>query len=294
MKKQCMLLILVLLLCGCTGEPTPTQPTTTEPLPSSSTSPIETEWPYAPEFQGCSFITPEDGVFILHENESFEDAILEGDVYITANAKVTFHRVWVRGNLYVHGKLTTTGRFNTYNTYAYKVDNTVCNAYDGIHGEIDHLSGDISGEPIVRNDALDYAFETWGKVEPTEQPPTEIRWGDVGVSPRDPAQVRILSGKQSLTGQKINGDVYITSDGDVNFFGVTVFGNLYVAGKLHISKLNEFKTKVNGCIYAYDFGVTCEAFDGIHGQITGEPIFCKGYVVANDALDYAFETWGKQ
>jgi len=136
-----------------------------------------------------------------------------------------------------------------------------------------------------------------GKVEPVEQPPKEIQSGTVGVSPIDPAQALILSGKQVLTGQKIHGDVYITSDGDVNFFGVSVSGNLYVAGKLHASDYlyqEGVKTNVGGYVYAYDFGVTCEVFDGTHGQITGGPIFCKGYVVANDALDYAFDTWGKQ
>ena len=307
MKKLCLLLAIALLLSGCSGPVIPTEPTegtttvptvpTTAPTVPTTSLPQETALQLPPEWYGCEVITPEEGVLILHGNESFQNTVIDGNVYITANAEVSFDNVWVRGNLYVHGKLTATGDSSAYSVHAYKQNlhqKTVCSAYDGIHGEIIGFISCVSINYFFTVDALDYAFETWGKVEPVEQPPKEIQSGTVGVSPIDPAQALILSGKQVLTGQTINGDVYITSDGDVNFFGVTVYGNLYVAGKLHISKLNEFKTTVCGCVYAYDFGVTCEAFDGIHGQITGEPIYCEGYVVADDALDYAFETWGKQ
>jgi len=303
MKKRILSLFLVtvLLLGGCTGEPVPSQPTdeiTTRPTMQSTTVPTETEWPYAPELQGRSIITPEDGVLILNENESFEDAILEGDVYITANAEVSFHNVSVQGNLYVHGKLTYSGSNGATSVYTYKYDDTMCSAYDGIHGKIQceymaSASFSNSGRYITV-DALDYAFETWGKVEPTEQPPTRVWSEEAEPSPYDPAKVTILSGKQTITSKSFPGDVYITADGDVFFADVTVLGNLYVAGKLHLSDMYGYKTNVQGYVYAYDFGVTCEVFDGTHGQITGGPIFCKGYVVANDALDYAFDTWGKQ
>ena len=306
MKKLCLLLAIALLLSGCSGPVIPTEPTegtttvppvpTTAPTVPTTSLPQETALQLPPEWYGCEVITPEEGVLILHGNESFQDTVIDGNVYITANANVSFDNVWVRGDLYVHGKLTTTSDSNfAYSVHAYKQNlhqKTVCSAYDGVHGEIIGTMGYLSC--CITVDALDYAFETWGKVEPVEQPPKEIQSGTVGVSPIDPAQALILSGKQSLTGRKINGDVYITADGDIDFAGVTVFGNLYVAGKLHISKLNDMMTEISCCIYAYDFGVTCEAFDGTHGQITGEPISCRGYVVANDALDYAFETWGKQ
>jgi len=145
-------------------------------------------------------------------------------------------------------------------------------------------------------DALDYAFKTWGKVEPTEQPPTQVRSEGAGPSSYDPSQVTILSGKQTITTKGFSGDVYITSDGDITFVDVAISGNIYVAGKLHFGDYGYYnRSEIEGSLFAYDFGVTCEAFDEIHGQVTGGPVYCyKGYVVADDALDYAIETWGKQ
>jgi len=309
MKKVCFLLALLLLLSGCSGDPIPTQPTTTEPLPSGSTAPTmqsttvptETKWPYNPEWEGCEVIKPEEGVLILHEDETLENKVIDGDVYITANAVVTLRDSLVLGDTYCHGKLILEGRFMLGSLFAYKKTFknhcVVSSGYDGIHGEIlfgEKASGG-GGRLDFAADALDYAFETWGKVELTEQPPREIRpEEEVVPSAYDPSQVRILSGKQVLVSEIIDGDVYITSDGDVTFYDVTVYGSIYVYGKLHFSDYASTKNKIS-YIYAYDFGVTCEAFDGTHGQVTGGPVICSGYVmVANDALDYAFDTWGKQ
>ena len=126
-------------------------------------------------------------------------------------------------------------------------------------------------------------------------PPTEVCAGGASPSGKDPTQVRILSGTQKLINETIRRDVYILPDGEITFINVLILGNVYVAGKLHLYDAgSQYDSKIDGYLYAYDFGVTCEVFDGTHGQITGGPVFCKGYVVANDALDYAFETWGKQ
>ena len=309
MKKLCLLLVIALFLSGCSGDSIPTQPTTTEPLPSGSTAPTvptttaPAEQPFMipDEFSHCEIVTPEDGVLILHGEETIQDKIIVGDVYITANAEVSFSDVYVKGNIYCHGKLTTTGYSRGKHLYAYKESfgrsyEEVCSAYDGVHGEvISFANGGIS--TTISLDALDYAFETWGKVEPIAEPLKEIR-------PEKDAfdwdkEVRILSGKQSLVSETIEGDVYITSDGDITFYDVHVRGNVYVYGKLHFSDYGtdraDIRNSINCRLYAYDFGISCEAFDGVHGQVTGGPVvLTQGYVIADDALDYAFETWGKQ
>ena len=92
MKKVCFLLAIALLLCGCSGETVPTESTegtTTAPTVQSTTAPTETQWPYAPEWEGCEVITPEEGVLILHEDETLENKVIDGDIYVTANAVVT-------------------------------------------------------------------------------------------------------------------------------------------------------------------------------------------------------------
>ena len=301
-----LFLAMVVLLVGCTGGlvQESTDETTTTPTVSSATVPTEAEWMNNPEWKWCTAITPEEGVLILHGKEIFQDTVINGDVYITANAAVDFKHVWVRGDLYVHGKLTVTRLNQAYGIYAYKQEDTLCSAYDGIHGEIKtECSGGMNCHVercCITADALDYAFETWGKVEPIQKPLTEVRPEDlktVEPSPFDPAEARIISGKQALGSEVIKGDVYITSDADITFYSVIIYGNLYVYGKLHVSDLLSHlgeNSQIHGCLFAYDFGVTCDAFDGAHGQVTGGPIYCEEYMVANDALDYAFETWGKQ
>ena len=310
MRKRILLLLvsIILLLSGCSGEPTPTEPTdgtttapTTVPTTPSTMTSLEAALQLPPEWLQHEIITPEEGVLILHEDISFQNTVIVGDVYITANAEVTFDHVWVKGNLYVHGRLTASRDNHANRVYAYKYERVLCAAYDGIHGEVvlaeDSYFRTGYAMNYITEDALDDAFSAWGKVEPTEQPPTEIRSGDVGVSPFDPSTVRILSGKQTIVDEKIEGDVYITSTGDITFVNVECHGNLYVYGKLHFldyGMIGNWYTYLPGCIYAYDFVGTCEAFDGVHGQVTGGPVACKNYVVANDALDYAFDTWGKQ
>jgi len=104
-KKRLFSLIMaltLLLLCGCSGETIPTQPTdetATDPAPTSSMMPTETQW-YNPEWVGCEVITPEEGVLILREDTVLENTVVDGDVYITANAQVSFVHVWVRGKLF--------------------------------------------------------------------------------------------------------------------------------------------------------------------------------------------------
>ena len=167
MKKVCFLLALLLLLSGCSGEPVPTQPTTTEPLPSGSTAPTvptttapaELPFEIPNELSHCEIFTPEDGVLILHGEETIQDKIIVGDVYITANAEVSFSDVEVWGNVYCHGKLTMTGYCVGKHVYAYKESfgrsyEEVCSAYDGVHGEvISFANGGIS--TTISMDALD-------------------------------------------------------------------------------------------------------------------------------------------
>ena len=308
MKKVCFLLALLLLLSGCSGDPVATEQTgetTTVPILNSTaaTTVPHSAGPSAtihPAYVGCEFFAPEDGVLILREDTVLEDMIIEGDVYITANAAVTFDRVLIRGRLFVHGKLSTVDPCSAGGIFTYKIDDTLCSAYDGICGEIISVKGGmincVLSEIHVTENALDYAFDAWGKETPEQQPLTEIGSVESGSSSKDPAEVRILSGKQTLAAVVIDSDVYIPADGDISFYSVTVKGNVYVAGKLHFADFGyDYRSKIEGRLYAYNFGIACDAFDGNCGQVTGGPVCCyQAYVVANDALDYAFDTWEKQ
>ena len=39
--------------------------------------------------------------------------------------------------------------------------------------------------------------------------------------------------------------------------------------------------------------MSCSAYDGVHGKISGG-IKCNTLTIADEALDYAFGTWGKR
>jgi len=310
MRKAYFLLVLAFFLCGCSGESVSTLPTdeTTIGIPeTTSTAPVQTQF-VNPEWKGCEVITPEEGVLILRENTVLEDTVVEGDVYITANAEVTFEHVWVKGNLYVHGRLICTRKICAFRLYAYKVGDILCSAFDGVHGEVMAVDSNGNAIPIDSNEvdavyfpstitekALNYAFATWGKEERKAPPVTEnLKSPEIH---NDPATVRILSEKQTLVEERIRGDVYITSTGDITFVNTYVYGDVYVAGKLDFANTGTSYgscSKIYGNIYAYDFVGTCDTFDGTHGQVTGGPVRCNGYMVADDALDYAFDTWGKQ
>ena len=127
-----------------------------------------------------------------------------------------------------------------------------------------------------------------GVSEPTE--PTE------STQPEDPTQptapeveddVLVISGEYSISDQIIDSDVYITATGRVVMENVVVNGDVYCYGQLDANELYaEY-------VYGYAFGsmYVCDTFDGTHGYITGS-LSCYDLIIADDALDYAFETWG--
>lgn len=178
-KLLSMLAVFALLLVGC-GTVSPTEPTaTTTPEPTTEstsattvpqlTFPTEEKWVWEE-------ITPENGVLILSGNEIIKDTIIKGDVYITSTGKVTFDRVIVertpesRGNVYCYGQLNLTGGSVPQKIYAYAFGRYTsgggmlvgqsCEAFDDEHG---FIGGTVRGELIISDDALDYAFEKWGK-----------------------------------------------------------------------------------------------------------------------------------
>jgi hypothetical protein len=101
--------------------------------------------------------------------------------------------------------------------------------------------------------------------------------------------VLIISDTQTISNKTIDTDVYITSTGVATFNNVTINGNIYCYGQLVAS----------GCtadeVYAYAYGsmMSCGAFDGVHGKVSGG-INCKQMTILDNALDYAFNKWGKQ
>ncbi|MBO5221837.1 MAG: Ig-like domain-containing protein [Clostridia bacterium] len=108
-------------------------------------------------------------------------------------------------------------------------------------------------------------------------------------SPEPVSNILIISNTQTISNQTIDTDVYITSTGIATFNNVTVNGNIYCYGQL----------KCSGCtannVYAYAYGsmMSCGAFDGTHGKVSGG-ISCNNMTILNNALDYAFNKWGKK
>lgn len=108
-------------------------------------------------------------------------------------------------------------------------------------------------------------------------------------SPEPVSDVLIISNTQTISNQTIDTDVYITSTGVATFNNVTVNGNIYCYGQL----------KCSGCtannVYAYAYGsmMSCGAFDGTHGKVSGG-ISCNNMTILDNALDYAFSKWGKK
>lgn len=101
--------------------------------------------------------------------------------------------------------------------------------------------------------------------------------------------VVIIKSTQTISDQTIDKDVYITSVGNVIFKNVTVNGNIYCYGQLTMTNC-----KAIG-VYAYKYGsmFSCGAFDGTHGKVSGG-IKCDTLYIKSDALDYAFNKWGKE
>ena len=327
--KRTMILFLIaaLLLCGC-GMIPPTDsldtsaPETTDPS-SAATVPTTTGPLLAKDYLGADLdayggddiahyevIIPEGNVLILSGENSLEDVFIDGDVYITATANVSFCDVRVRGKVYCHGILTGFGYcgYTVFTYHSQSVGSQTCSAYDGLHGEFIYKGNYSSGTVVIGNNILDYAFEYWGNFGPVSEKP------DLAVSqnPIEPETVQhgdtsklypeafIFNGEGYVSDKEFFGDVYITSNSVIEFDDVRVFGDIYCYGQLKFSNndtiYTEDFTKNNQAlaIYAYSFQESCESFDGVHGLIVGGPITCTKIVISDDALDYAFTTFGKQ
>lgn len=301
-----------------TTAPEPTQESTaaaTVPTEPGTTGPLLVKDYLDQYFAGYAdyeVIIPEDGVLILDGQESLSEVYIVGDVYITYNADVSFRDVVVtKGNVYCHGILRRTG-INNYEIYGYHTTFNglkTCSAFDGTHGRIINVAPAELRKDYISTDALDYAFETWGNYAPAIEHP-EIT---VSTEPIEPLtleyvdefnrtrHVNIFTGKGRISNQKLAGDVYITRDAVIEFEDIRIGGNIYCYGQLKISDdelyglwNDSFEDNACGTIYAYSFNESCDTFDGVHGLVTGGPILCQKIVIADDALDYAFETFGKQ
>lgn len=101
--------------------------------------------------------------------------------------------------------------------------------------------------------------------------------------------VLIISDTQTISNKTIDTDVYITSTGVATFNNVTVNGNIYCYGQL---KASGSKAE-NVFAYAYGSMMSCGAFDGTHGKVSGG-ISCNKLTILDNALDYAFNKWGKR
>ena len=136
------------------------------------------------------------------------------------------------------------------------------------------------------------ATETPATEPPTEPPATETPVTEPPA--REPASdVLIISDTRTISNQTIDTDVYITSAGVVTFDNVTVNGNVYCYGKLIVSG----GSAKNIYAYYWDFGVikaSCDAWDGTHGLVKGAFSTQGDVTIEDDALDYAFNKWGKQ
>jgi hypothetical protein len=105
--------------------------------------------------------------------------------------------------------------------------------------------------------------------------------------------VLIISNTQTISNQTINTDVYITSTGVATFKNVTVNGNVYCYGKLTVSG----GSANNLYAYYWDLGgivSSCDAWEGTHGLVKGAFSSCGNVIIKDNALDYAFNKWGKK
>jgi len=320
--QKVILILLVLLLAGCSVVPQPNPTVTTTPESTSesteaTTAPTPTGPLLVKDYLGSDFanyeaikeyqvLIPEDGVLILTGEESLERTFVEGDIYITATADVAFQDVVVRGKVYCHGILRRSG-YSVYTVCSYCTKGTstkICSAFDGKHSQVITESRSMGSTDWVGNDVLDYAFEKWGNFGPTvEQPELTVtqKWIEPQVIPHGNRDAYIFIGEGLLHDEIIRGDVYITSGAIVEFEDVWVFGNIYCYGQLKLTNNEAYRphddfSKNNraDAIYAYSFHESCDSFDGIHGMVVGGPITCSKLIISDNALDYAFQTWGKQ
>jgi len=270
------------------------------------------EGTYSAIYADYEVIIPENGVLILDGQETLEDVFIVGDVYITYNAEVFFRNVNIpKGKVYCHGVLRRSG-INHYDVYGYHTTFNgllTCSAFDGTHGRIINEGSAECRNHFISTDALDYAFEAWGNYGPDVTQP-EVTASKEPVEPlvleyiderNETRYVNIFTGTGRVSGQQFAGDVYITRDAVIEFEDVRVGGYIYCYGQLKISDDEQYSNLFNDPfennhatgIYAYSFQGSCDAFDGVHGLVVGGPIYCDKIVVADDALDYIFDKYGK-
>ena len=136
---------------------------------------------------------------------------------------------------------------------------------------------------------------TENKTEEITEPMTELKTEQTTpeekpeeTKPEETTDVLIISGNTPLSGVTINNDVYITYNGVAIFDNVTVNGNIYCYGILKCSST----TARNVYAYSgYNGMFSCSKSDGVRG-VSGS-ISCNEMYIQDDALDYAFEKWGK-
>lgn len=131
---------------------------------------------------------------------------------------------------------------------------------------------------------------TENKTEEITEPMTELKTEQTTPEekPEETTDVLIISGNTPLSGVTINNDVYITYNGVAIFDNVTVNGNIYCYGILKCSST----TARNVYAYSgYNGMFSCSKSDGVRG-VSGS-ISCNEMYIQDDALDYAFEKWGK-
>lgn len=131
---------------------------------------------------------------------------------------------------------------------------------------------------------------TENKTEEITEPMTELKTEQTTPEekPEETTDVLIISGNTPLSGVTINNDVYITYNGVAIFDNVTVNGNIYCYGILKCSST----TARNIYAYSgYNGMFSCSKSDGVRG-VSGS-ISCNEMYIQDDALDYAFEKWGK-
>jgi len=166
---ECQYIKGVCHFCGAeANEPPVTEPTVTEsPIepPTEFTEPLVTEPPMTEPPTTEPPITEPTDDRIITGSESISNETINGDVYITSTGVAMFSNVTVNGNVYCYGKMTVSGG-STNNLYAYYWDlggiTASCDAWDGTHG---FVKGTFStyGSVIIKDYALDYAFNKWGK-----------------------------------------------------------------------------------------------------------------------------------
>lgn len=131
-----LIIIFVMLICSCTLDDSTNQSdfnSITNDNSSFTSYPTEytgtilakdylgsiiDDYSFIDGIESYEVIIPEDGVLLLTEQESLNKKYIDGDVYITYSADVSFHNVFVTGKVYCHGTLRASGE-SRYSVFTY-------------------------------------------------------------------------------------------------------------------------------------------------------------------------------